>query len=112
MTQIAIRLADDDLAEFDAAVAQGRYPTRAAAVRAGIDRLLREERDLKIAEQYRRAYRAQPQDEAIGRAGAALMARVLQAEEAASPWLRSQVASVDFPPRSGSTGSKASTAKA
>jgi hypothetical protein len=46
---------------------------------------LREERDLKIAEQYRRAYRAQPQDEAIGRAGAALMARVLQAEEAADP---------------------------
>jgi len=46
---------------------------------------LREERDLKIAEQYRRAYRAQPQDEAIGRAGAALMARVLQVEEAADP---------------------------
>ncbi|MGI8729680.1 MAG: ribbon-helix-helix domain-containing protein [Solirubrobacteraceae bacterium] len=85
MTQIAIRLADEDLAQLDAAVAGGRYPTRAAAVRAGIDRLLREERDLKIAEQYRRAYGAEPQDEALGQAGALLMASALGGEETSDP---------------------------
>lgn len=82
MVQIAIRLADADLNRLDAAVAQGRYPTRAAAVRAGVERLLRDERDREIADQYRRAYGNQPQDESAGRAGVALMGRVVGREEA------------------------------
>ena len=85
MVQIAIRLADADLARLDTVVAHGRYPTRAAAVRAGVERLLRDEREHEIAEQYRRAYGAQPQDESTGRAGSALMATVLRREETAAP---------------------------
>lgn len=85
MEQIAIRLADTDLARLDAAVADGRYPTRAAAVRAGVERLLRHERDHEIAEQYRRAYGAQPQDESIGRVGVALMAKAVRREEMPDP---------------------------
>ena len=84
MVQIAIRLADADLARLDAAVAHGRYPTRAAAVRAGVERLLRDEREREIAEHYRRAYGAQPQDESTGRAGVALMATVVGREETAA----------------------------
>lgn len=85
MAQIAIRLSDDDLDRLDAAVTQGRYPTRAAAVRAGVERLLRDERDHEIEEQYRRAYGAQPQDASPGRAGVALMADVIGREEQADP---------------------------
>ena len=85
MVQIAIRLADEDLERLDSAVAAGRFPTRAAAVRAGVDRLLRDERDREIAEQYQRAYSAQPQDEGDGRAGAALMAAAIAQEESNGP---------------------------
>ena len=85
MAQIAIRIADTDLDRLDAAVARGRFPTRAAAVRAGVDLLLRDERDREIEERYRRAYGAQPQDESTGRAGAILMATVIAAEETGEP---------------------------
>ena len=60
--QIAIRLDDDDLAAVDAAVAAGRYPSRAAAVRAGVRALVRKEREREIAEAYRRAYATAPQE--------------------------------------------------
>jgi Arc/MetJ-type ribon-helix-helix transcriptional regulator len=70
--QIAIRLDDEDLTALDAAVASGRYPSRAAAVRAGIGGLLREQRDLEIAEEYRRAYREHPQEPQFAEASALL----------------------------------------
>lgn len=60
--QIAIRLDEGDLEALDAAVAAGRYPSRAAAVRAGIGELVREQRNHEIAEQYRRAYGEHPQE--------------------------------------------------
>jgi Arc/MetJ-type ribon-helix-helix transcriptional regulator len=60
--QIAVRVEDEDLAALDAAVAAGRYPSRAAAVRAGIGELVREQRDREIAEEYRRAYSEHPQE--------------------------------------------------
>jgi len=85
MPQIAIRLADADLERLDAAVARGLYPTRAAAVRAAVERLLRDEREQEIAEQYRRAYEAHPQDESLGRAGLELMAELIAREEAVQP---------------------------
>jgi len=85
MAQIAIRIADDDLDRLDAAVARGHYPTRAAAVRAGVELLIREEREREIEQQYRRAYADDPQDEATGRAGAALMAAVIATEETDKP---------------------------
>lgn len=70
--QIAIRLHDEDLAALDAAVAAGRYPSRAAAVRAGIGELVREQRDREIAEEYRRAYSEHPQEPWFAEASALL----------------------------------------
>lgn len=43
-TQIAIRLADDELAALDVEVAEGRAINRSDAVRRGIARLQREQR--------------------------------------------------------------------
>lgn len=85
MAQIAIRLPDADLRRLDEAVARGRYPTRAAAVRAGVERLLRDEREAEIAEQYRRAYAAEPQVASDGRTGLALMAAAVRRDESPDP---------------------------
>lgn len=85
MAQIAVRLPDTDLRRLDEAVALGRYPTRAAAVRAGVERLLHEEREAEIEAQYRRAYAAQPQEESGGRTGLALMAAAVTRDEAPGP---------------------------
>lgn len=79
--QIAIRLGDDELTDIDATVAQGRYPSRAAAVRAGIDLLLRAERDRRIAEEYRRAHGQSPDEAAVGEAGLRLGADIISDEE-------------------------------
>ncbi len=79
--QIAVRLSNEQLAAIDSAVAAGRYPSRAAAVRAGVDRVLKAERDREIADAYRRGYGAQPQEEWIGQAGLAAMARVIERDE-------------------------------
>src|SRR5258708_614920 len=46
--QIAVRLADQELEHLDAAIARGTFPSRAAAVRAGLHRLLQEEREKQI----------------------------------------------------------------
>jgi Arc/MetJ-type ribon-helix-helix transcriptional regulator len=75
--QIAVRLADEDLERLDAAVARGAFPSRAAAVRAGLDQLLREEREAHIAEAYRRAYATVPEEDGAGRAGLSLGAALL-----------------------------------
>jgi Arc/MetJ-type ribon-helix-helix transcriptional regulator len=79
--QIAVRLDDDDLAALDQAIARGRYPSRAAAIRAGVEFVLREERDREIADAYRLGYGEHPQDEAEGAAGLALMAEHILREE-------------------------------
>jgi len=75
--QIAVRLTDDDLKRLDAAVARGVFPSRAAAVRAGLQRLLGEEREAQIAEAYRRGYATEPQEDWIGEAGLRLGAEQL-----------------------------------
>ncbi|HEY7961346.1 MAG TPA: ribbon-helix-helix domain-containing protein [Solirubrobacteraceae bacterium] len=56
MSQIAVRLAENDLKALDAAVARGAFQSRAEAVRAGIRLLARELREQRIAESYRAAY--------------------------------------------------------
>lgn len=81
MPQIAVRLTAVDLARLDESVARGRYASRAAAVRAGLERVLREERDRDLAEAYRRGYGAQPAEAAFGQAGLELMAEAVRAEE-------------------------------
>jgi Arc/MetJ-type ribon-helix-helix transcriptional regulator len=77
--RIAIRLHDKDLAALDAAVAAGRYPSRTAAIRAGVQKLVREQCNREIAESYRRAYTNAPQEswfaEACAQAAGELLAR-------------------------------------
>ena len=71
--QIAVRIADEDLAALDESVSNGAYPNRAAAVRAGIDLLLRKERDRSIGAAYRRAYGDHPQDDWFAESSAQAM---------------------------------------
>ncbi|MGI9094822.1 MAG: ribbon-helix-helix domain-containing protein [Thermoleophilaceae bacterium] len=73
-TQIAVRIPDSALAAMDDAIRAGRFESRAAAVREGLQRLLHEEREREIAEDYRRAYTDRPEEEAVGEAGLTLMA--------------------------------------
>lgn len=80
--QIAVRIADGELRQLDAAVDRGSYPTRAAAVRAALELLLREEREREIAERYRRGYAERPQEGWVGDAGREAMAEVLDEEAA------------------------------
>jgi Arc/MetJ-type ribon-helix-helix transcriptional regulator len=56
MSQIAVRLTDEELKALDSAVAEGSFRTRAEAVRAGIRLLDRESREARIAASYRNAY--------------------------------------------------------
>jgi len=71
-TQIAVRIPSEDLAQVDVAVAKGRFPNRAAAVRAAVEAFVRAEREREIAEEYRQAYGAKPQEEWIGEVGLTL----------------------------------------
>ena len=75
--QIAVRLADDELERLDAAVARGAFASRAEAVRAGLARVLGEEREAQIEQAYRRAYAATPDDDKVGEVGLALGAQML-----------------------------------
>ena len=83
--QIAVRLSDTEVEKLDALVATGRYPSRAAAVRAGLDLLFREEREREIVEAYRRGYGEQPQEEWIGRAGLLAGANLIRQLEGTEP---------------------------
>lgn len=78
--QVAVRIPEEDLAAVDEAVRAGRFASRAAAVREGVSRLLRAERERQIAESYRRAYSEQPQEEWLGETGAALLAEAVARE--------------------------------
>ncbi len=81
--QIAVRLADEDLERLDAAVARGAFPSRAAAVRAGLIWLLRQEREAQIEAAYRRAYSTHPQEEWVGEVGLRLGAALQAGQEPA-----------------------------
>jgi len=83
--QIAVRLDDDQLAALDAEVASGKFESRAEAVRAAIDRMLREEREREIAEAYRRGYGRQPQEEWVGQAGLELLEDFHRREQSKGP---------------------------
>jgi Arc/MetJ-type ribon-helix-helix transcriptional regulator len=83
--QIAVRLPDDVLERLDAAVARGSYPSRAAAVRAGLQRLLLDERETQISEAYRRGYAVVPAEPDVGAAGLELGARLLAESSGGDP---------------------------
>jgi Arc/MetJ-type ribon-helix-helix transcriptional regulator len=68
------------LAALDAAVASGRFANRSEALRAGLELILREERERKIDEAYARGYAQHPQEEWIGELGLAGLAAFDKAE--------------------------------
>jgi Arc/MetJ-type ribon-helix-helix transcriptional regulator len=78
--QVPVRLTETDLAELDAAIARGRFANRSEALRAGLERVLYEERQLAIDEAYAAGYRKHPQEEWVGELGLAGLAAFDKAE--------------------------------
>jgi|HubBroStandDraft_3_1064219.scaffolds.fasta_scaffold457709_2 Arc/MetJ-type ribon-helix-helix transcriptional regulator len=60
MSQIAVRLDNNDLSALDSMVDGGDFHSRAEAVRAGIRLLDRELRERRITDSYRVAYQETP----------------------------------------------------
>ena len=60
MSQIAVRLDNNDLSALDSMVDGGDFNSRAEAVRAGIRLLDRELRERRITDSYRVAYQEAP----------------------------------------------------
>jgi Arc/MetJ-type ribon-helix-helix transcriptional regulator len=79
-TQVPVRLTESDLAALDAAVASGRFANRSEALRAGLELILREEREREIDEAYARGYGEHPQEEWVADLGLAGLAAFHQAE--------------------------------
>jgi Arc/MetJ-type ribon-helix-helix transcriptional regulator len=70
-TQVPVRLTDSDLAALDAAIERGRFASRSEALRAGLEHVLRQERNREIQEAYRCGYGAHPQEEWVAEVGLA-----------------------------------------
>ena len=83
-TQVPVRLTDADLAALDAVVARGRFANRSEALRAGLDRILYEERQRDIDETYAAGYGKHPQEEWVGELGLAGLTAFDRAEGGAS----------------------------
>lgn len=79
--QIPLRISERDLSALDSVVASGRFSSRSAALRAGLELLLRDDRERAIDDAYRRGYEAKPQEEWVGEAGLAAFAAFVAAEE-------------------------------
>ncbi len=60
MSQIAVRLSEDELLQLDSIVRQSGFRTRAEAVRAGIRRLGADAREQRISAAYAQAYSQVP----------------------------------------------------
>ena len=69
--QVPVRLTEADVAALDAVVASGRFANRSEALRAGLERVLGEEREREIDAAYRRGYGEAPQEEWVGEIGLA-----------------------------------------
>lgn len=78
--QVPVRLTESDLAALDAAIARGRFANRSDALRAGLERILYEERQRAIDEAYSVGYRKHPQEEWVGDLGLAGLAAFDEAE--------------------------------
>jgi Arc/MetJ-type ribon-helix-helix transcriptional regulator len=63
MTQISVRIPDEDTEAIDRLVEAGHYTTRSAFVGHAVREILRAERERAAAESYRRAYAEHPFDE-------------------------------------------------
>ena len=78
--QVPVRLTKEDVAALDEVVARGRFANRSDALRAGLARLLREERERAVDEAYRRGYAKHPQEDWLGQAGLAGLSAFDRAE--------------------------------
>jgi len=80
-TRITVELSDDELRALEQASREGGFASPADALRAGIPRLARAAAQREdIAEAYRNAYQARPQEAELGEAGAELFARIVEEE--------------------------------
>ena len=75
-----MRLTESDLAALDAAIARGRFANRSDALRAGLERILREERQHEIDQLYAAGYGRHPQEEWVAELGLAGLAAFDRAE--------------------------------
>ena len=78
--QVPVRLTEEDVAALDAIVASGRFTSRSDALRAGLARVLHEERQHEIDDAYRRGYEEKPQEEWVGALGLSALAAFDRAE--------------------------------
>lgn len=83
-TQVPVRLTDSDLASLDAAIARGRFANRSEALRAGLERVLAEEREQQIDEAYAAGYGKHPQEEWVAELGFAALVAFDKAEGGAA----------------------------
>ncbi len=74
MTQVAVRLDNEEVAQLDRLVRAGVYPSRAAAIRAALAAQRRAEEDRHIAAAYQQAYGNRPQTVADAGVGAGRVA--------------------------------------
>lgn len=81
-TQIATRLPEDDVARLDALVSEGRYASRADAVRAAVATFLEVERRRRVGEAIVEGYRRTPQSDAEVAQAEANLLRLVREE----PW--------------------------
>lgn len=79
-TEVLVHLTDAELATLDAAVVRGRFASRSDALRASLERILREECECEIDEAYARGYAKHPQEEWIGVLGLGGLASLDKAE--------------------------------
>lgn len=78
--QIPVRIPEEDARRLDEAVASGRFSSRSDALREGLARLLREEREREIVEAYRQGYERYPQEEWVGELGVWALTQIVAAE--------------------------------
>lgn len=80
--QIAVRLSADLCGRLDSLVSRGVYPSRAAAVRAGIEVVAELDRRRVLDDAVARSYTAVPQDASTGAAALDALRRAITEE----PW--------------------------
>jgi Arc/MetJ-type ribon-helix-helix transcriptional regulator len=69
--RVRVRLPEADVAALDVAITLGHFANRSEALRAGLERILYEERQRAIDEAYAAGYAKYPQEEWVGGVGLA-----------------------------------------
>jgi len=73
-------MTESDLAVLDDLIEQGRFANRSEALRAGLARLIHDERERAVDAAYRRGYAEHPQDDWLGQVGLAGLAELDRTE--------------------------------